>query len=229
MSIKDGKDYLYLIWKSELTRRQYIVGQLSKNGQYEFHYCGEVQEAIKAGFTPLIPFPDIDTTYSNSELFPVFSSRLPDRKRKDMEGILKKYNLDVYNSYEFLKKSGARLPIDKLQFIDPILDLSSSFQRTFYIAGVRHYLMCQGENCELATDVTRGDEVFLVKEPDNIDDSNAIKVMNESKEHLGYIPRYYSEVFTRIINEGREYSCYVTNVDKNKCCDECITLRVTVK
>lgn len=229
MSIKDGKDYLYLIWKSEVTRRQYIVGQLSKNGQYEFHYCGEVHKAIEAGFTPLIPFPDIDTTYNNDELFSVFSSRLPDRKRKDIDNILKKYNMNAYDPYEFLKKSGARLPIDNLQFIDPILDLSSSFQRTFYIAGVRHYLKCQGENCELATDVTRGDEAFLVKEPENIADSNAIKVMNDSKEHLGYIPRYYSEAFTRIIDEGREYSCYVANVDKNKCCDECIALNVTVK
>lgn len=77
--------------------------------------------------------------------------------------------------------------------------------------------MCQVENCELATDVTRGDEAFLVKEPEIIAD------------YLGYIPRYYSEAFTRIIDEGREYSCYVANVDKNKCCDECIALNVTVK
>ena len=38
MSVKDGKDYLYLIWKCSSNRRQYIVGQLSKNGQYEFCY-----------------------------------------------------------------------------------------------------------------------------------------------------------------------------------------------
>lgn len=29
MSVKDGKDYLYLIWKCSSNRRQYIVGQLS--------------------------------------------------------------------------------------------------------------------------------------------------------------------------------------------------------
>lgn len=131
MSIKDSKDYLFLIWKSELKRRQYIVGQLSKNGQYEFQYCEEVHKAIQAGFTPLIPFPEISTSYSSDELFPVFSSRLPDRKRKDIDSILKKYNLDKYDAYEFLKKSGARLPIDHLQFIDPILDYDTSFKRNF--------------------------------------------------------------------------------------------------
>lgn len=229
MSIKDGKDYLYLIWKSESTRRQYIVGQLTKNSQYEFRYCGEVQEAIEAGFTPLIPFPDINTTYSNNELFPVFSSRLPDRKRKDIDRILQKYNLDKYDSYEFLKKSGARLPIDNLQFIDPILEFNTPFERTFYIAGVRYYLGCDGEKCEYSINVTRGDEVFLVKEPENSADSNAIRVMNEKKELLGYIPRYYSEAFTKIIDEGRDFNCYVANVDKNKCCSECIMITVTVK
>jgi len=37
MSIKDGKDYIYLVWKETETRRQYIVGQLSKNGQFEMY------------------------------------------------------------------------------------------------------------------------------------------------------------------------------------------------
>ena len=36
MSQKDGRDYLYLIWKAEQSRKQYIVGQLIKNGQFEF-------------------------------------------------------------------------------------------------------------------------------------------------------------------------------------------------
>ena len=43
--IASGKDYLYLIWKSEQSRTQYIVGQLVKNGQYEFRYAKEVQAA----------------------------------------------------------------------------------------------------------------------------------------------------------------------------------------
>lgn len=56
MSVKDGKDYLYLIWKCSSNRRQYIVGQLSKNGQYEFCYCEEFNEAVKEGFSPLIEY-----------------------------------------------------------------------------------------------------------------------------------------------------------------------------
>ncbi|MCI9104056.1 MAG: DNA-binding protein, partial [Lachnospiraceae bacterium] len=63
MSVKDGKDYLYLIWKSEQTRKQYIIGQLTKNGQYEFQYSEEVQSAIADGFKPLLCFPDLNKVY----------------------------------------------------------------------------------------------------------------------------------------------------------------------
>lgn len=84
MSARDGKDYLFLIWKSGESGKQYIVGQLTKSSQYEFEYCEEVREAIKDGFTPLLCFPDLNIVYKDEKLFSVFSSRLPDRKRKNI-------------------------------------------------------------------------------------------------------------------------------------------------
>ena len=229
MSVYEERDYLYLIWKDNNTRRQYIVGQLSKNGHYEFKYSGEVEQAIKAGFTPLVSFQDIKSVYCSDELFPVFASRLPDRKRKDIGKILEKYCLEEYDAYKLLKMSGAKLPIDTLQFIDPILDFENEFERVFYMAGVRHYLGCNGEECKNSIEVTRGDEVFLEKEPENQYDSNAIKIVNSEGMLLGYLPRYYSQAFTRLINEKRNVSCHVCDVEKEKCCSECIKLVVKVR
>lgn len=82
MRFKDGKDYLYLVWKSGKTGRQYIVGQLTKNSQYEFRYCDEVENAIKDGFEPLLCFSDLNRQYEDEKLFSVFSSRLPDKNEK---------------------------------------------------------------------------------------------------------------------------------------------------
>lgn len=222
MSIKDGKDYLYLIWKCASNRRQYIVGQLTKNGQYEFQYCEEIEEACKVGFTPLVSFERLDDVYKCEELFPVFASRLPDRKRKDINKILEKYGLKEYDSYQLLKRSGARLPIDNLQFIDPILDFEGEFEKTFYTAGTRHYLGCDGKQCTDAIRVTRGDEVFLEREKENLYDENAIRIVNEKRKLLGYVPRYYSQAFVKFIEEKRIKGCYVVNVEKENCCDECI-------
>lgn len=229
MSVKNGKDYLYLIWKDEITRRQYVVGQLSKNGNYEFQYRkNEIIEAIKAGFAPLIAFEEINKVYVSASLFPIFSSRLPDRKRKDIGRILLKYGLKEYDAYELLKMSGARLPIDNLQFIDPILDIENEFERKFYMAGVRHYLGCDGEKCEKSIDVEADEELFLEMEPENTYDKNAIRVVNAEKVLLGYIPRYYSEAYTRLIQEKREIQCNVYEVNKNECCSECIMLKIKV-
>lgn len=228
MSIKDGKDYLYLIWKCASNRRQYIVGQLTKNGHYEFQYCEEIEEALKAGFTPLVSFERLDAVYKCEEVFPVFSSRLPDRRRKDIDKILEKYGLEEYDSYELLKRSGARLPIDHLQFIDPILEFEGEFEKTFYAAGVRHYLGCHGEQCAEAIEVTRGDEVFLEHEKDNLYDENAIRIVNEQKKLLGYVPRYYSRAFVRLIEENRVKECHVASAGKENGCDVCIGVLVKI-
>ena len=111
------KEFLYLVWQCTSNGRQYIVGELSKNKQYEFCYCGEIEEAMRNGFKPLISFSKTDVVYRSEELFPAFSSRLPDRKRKDIDKILNQYGLIEYDAYELLKRSGAKLPTDNLQFV----------------------------------------------------------------------------------------------------------------
>lgn len=222
MSVKNGKDYLYLIWKSEKSRQQYIIGQLSKNGQYEFQYCGEIESAIADGFTPLLCFPKLDELYTSEKLFTIFTSRLPDKKRKNIDEILKKYGLTEFDEYMLLKRSGARLPIDTLEFIDPIFNTEETVTRIFFMAGVRHYLNCNGENCAEAVILTRGDEVFLRSQPENKFDTNAVEMLDVSKKVLGYVPRYYSRSVTELLNQGIQISCHIYDVDKNKNCNECV-------
>lgn len=228
MSLKDGKDFLYLIWKSERSRKQYIVGQLTKNSQYEFQYCEEVQEAIADGFTLLFCFPEPDKVYKGEKLFSVFASRLPDKKRKDIQDILKKYGMVEYDEYTLLKRSGARLPIDSLEFIDPILEADGNVTRIFFVAGVRHYLGCDGAECEDALEVTRGDEVLLKREPENTYDPCAVQMLNASGKLLGYVPRYYSKGVCELLEEGKKIICHIYHVDKSKNCNECIKVIMNV-
>ncbi len=224
---EDGRDYLYLIWKSEQSRKQYIVGQLVKNGQYEFRYAEELLAAMDDGFTPLLCFPDVKKVYMDKKLFSVFASRLPDKRRKDIQDILKKYDLEQYDEYLLLKRSGARLPIDNFEFIDPITNLDKNIERIFFIAGVRHYLGCNGENCGNSISVTRGDEIVLRRESDNCYDKNAVQLLDVSGHLLGYIPRYYSEGVSKMMGSNKKISCHVYDVDNNKNCNECI--RVILK
>lgn len=229
MSVQGGKDYLFLIWKSGESGKQYIVGQLAKNSQYEFKYYEEVREAIEDGFSPLLCFPDLDKVYKNERLFPVFASRLPDKKRKDIQSILKKYGMEQYDEYMLLKQSGARLPIDALQFIDPILSTDESLTRIFLAAGVRHYLKCDGIDCEKAIEITRGDEVFLKRDLENEHDKYAVQLLNYSGKVFGYIPRYYSKSVSKLLEQGRRIECYIYHVEKNKNCNECIKVIMKIE
>lgn len=229
MSRKDGKDYIYLIWKEPTSRRNYIVGQLSKNSQYEFSYGHEINEAIDKGFELLIPFEDVNKVYKSDTLFPTFSSRLPDSKRRGIERILAKYNLKEFDEYRLLKRSGARLPIDSLEFIDPILEeQNGEIKRIFPIAGVRHYLGCKGDNCDKSLQLNVGDELNLELEPTNPFDKNAIRIVDMEKNIVGYLPRYYSESMTKYLKQGATYECIVVEVNKDMECHECVNVKLEV-
>lgn len=230
MSIKDGRDYIYLIWKEAETRRRYVVGQLSKNGQFEFSYGFEVKDAIKKGFKPLISFEDINKVYKSDILFPVFSSRLPDKKRKEIDKILLKYGMERYDEYKLLKRSGARLPIDNLEFIDPILDENGNeIKRIFYLAGPRHYIGCEGQDCAKAVNLEVGEELKLVLEPENFHDDKAIKIINAEGIHIGYIPIYYSMRITELLKEECNYKCTVFGVQKDRNCNECVSVELEIE
>lgn len=130
MSKKNEKDYLYLIWKAEKNGKRYIVGQLAKNGEYEFRYYEkEIREAIKEGFEPFFCFRELDKVYTDTVLFPVLASRLPDQENAKMTLIkfCKNTDLKEFDEYELLKKSGARLPIDNLEFIVPHMAKEPAF------------------------------------------------------------------------------------------------------
>lgn len=231
MSVKNGKDYLYLVWKDNNTRRLFAVGQLTRNGQFEFKYGLEVEDAIKQGFNLLLPFPDKNKVYTCSKLFPTFSSRLPDRKRKGIENILSKYEMHEYDEYTLLKRSGASLPIDNLQFIDPILrDENLPIERTFWLSGVRHYIGCNGEDCVKSIDNSAIDEIlFLEKEPTNPKDKFAIKVLNRNKQLIGYVPRVYAKNVTLKLNEGVKYICKIIELRKENHCNECIKVQLLLE
>ena len=111
-------DILQLAWSDE-SGNKHIIGELNKtNEKYVFKYDSEgVKKAYEYGFQPLISFPSLNAIYENRLLFPVFSSRLPDRRRSDIGKILDMYQLTAYEPFELLKSSGGKLPTDKFEFI----------------------------------------------------------------------------------------------------------------
>ncbi|MFA9398049.1 MAG: HIRAN domain-containing protein [Clostridiaceae bacterium] len=230
-SISYGRDYIFVIWKDPKSRRQYIIGELSKNGKYDFKYFYDINLAIKKGFEALISLDDIEKKYTSDNLFSSFASRLPDKERKDINEILNRHGMDEYDEYKLLKRSGGRSPIDNLEFIDPLLENYSDrnkVERFFYIAGPRHYIGCEGTDCEKSVNTEKNELLILECEPDNKQDEYAIKILNKYKDLIGYVPRYYSEKLTELIRDNYDYECIVSEVNKVNNCNECIRVKLTV-
>lgn len=131
-------------------------------------------------------------------------------------------------SFKTISGQILELPIDNLQFIDPILNFSQEFKKSFYLAGVRHYLGCNGDNCCEAVKIVPGEEIKFVWEADNLYDKNAVQVYDQREKLIGYVPRYYAEAFAAFIKEKRVKKGKILCVDKNRNCDECIKIEVSV-
>lgn len=54
-----------------------------------------------------------------------------------------------------------------------------------------------------------GEEVYLVREPLNPHDSNAVAVWNQNRRELGYLKREVGVWFAPILDKGRKFQCFV--------------------
>lgn len=219
--------YLYLIWKDPQTRRNFTVGKLCRGEKYTFEYCDEADEAVACGWNKLDAFSG-KQVYQSDNLFPVFSSRLPDRKRRDIAKILEKYGLSEFDEFELLRKSQGRLPIDTYEFIDPIFSDEQTIEREFFVMGVRHTALCKGNDCHLLPAPAAGELLRLEEERDNPYDPFAIRVLTKEGVHLGYVPRYYNQAVLDRLKKGMSYSCEVVEVHPDGNCSECIKVRLNM-
>ena len=225
--MKQQNNYLLLIWKDPETRRNFVVGKLTKSDKYTFEYCNEFLKAEAYGWAKFDAFPD-EKVYESDTLFPVFSSRLPDKKRRDINNILNKYGLASFDEFELLRKSEARLPIDTYSFIDPIFSDEEIIEREFFIMGIRHHAACEGKDCKLLPPLEKGEELVLEREPDNEYDSNAIRVLTRKNEFLGYVPRYYNVSVLERLDRHTTYACKVVDVNREQDCTECVKVRLNM-
>lgn len=221
---------LEIYWQCHRTHERFKVAELIKDtSEFIFKYVDNVQQFDVDGFRPIFPFLDYNKSYSSQFMFPCFKNRLPDSKRKDIEIILKKYDLKEYDDFEFLSKSEGRLPTDRLEFINPINVSQKSFNRDFYIAGVSHGCFCNKEVCEYTENIEIGNALNLVGEEQNKFDKYAVRIDYKCKK-LGYVPKYYSEAVSTLIKQNKKIKCVVIQIKSGTVdCRECIKARLIVE
>ncbi len=216
---------LKVYWQNPISRERFEVGELSyDNDVYSFQYIDNFEELRQKGFCELFPFLDARMVYTSKKMFSIFSSRLPDKKQIGIEKILKKYGLTEYNEFELLARSCGRVPGDTLEFIEPINEKVQNPIK-FYIAGVSHYSYCK-KNSKIVEDIPQGSLLECKPEPENKYDKNAVALL-WNKRKLGYVPKYYSEFFSKTIFKGKKIIVKV--VESNLLCSDVIECRMCVE
>lgn len=206
---------LWLIWRNVHTRQRFRIGNLiHESGIYKFEYENKnkhrgLNEALENGYRPHLAFPDLKRVYVSDKLFGPFSRRLPNTSRPDFSKLLAKYGLaSDYTQMDLLRVKGGRLATDSYEFTHPVYIESSHFDFDFHIAGWRHY-----DGDEYLENLTCDTELFFEKEPSNGQDPFAIMVKTIEGALLGYVPAFFSEFMTQVIDKGCYYQIKVEDID----------------
>ena len=219
------KEELWLIWKDPISRRRYKIGSLIKeNNRYIFSYVNpELDDARAVGFKYFPGFEDLTKSYESDDLFTNILTRLPNETRPDYLEILNCYNLERdSDDFNILKATRGRTITDNYEFV-PAFD-SSKIE--FNVAGTSH---CSDvKECKEYLKVNK--KLYLEPEPENLNDSNAIKIIfkeNDRSYHLGYVPRYYCKELLAELKKGIQYSAMIQSLNlESQLSDENITANV---
>lgn len=122
--IKKGEnmEHLYLKWLDYRTNKKYLIGALFRDkekGKYYFkmsrpHVEKAIQEKVIS--RAMLPFYDLDKIYESDELFAIFGVRLPTIEKfskEELKELLEDLEMDVYDEFEYLKKTKGILETDK--------------------------------------------------------------------------------------------------------------------
>lgn len=160
--------------------------------------CGrDYQVLVDAGYEGFPGFyPPTKPVAFRVEAVDAFRRRLPPEKRTDFSQYLEHYGLDgsiEISDMALLGITGARLPSDGFELVDPLTSTEDCFEVVLQIAGYRHYLT-QAEGMQV------GMRIDLELEPDNIHDPGAI-AFRYGGSTVGHVNRLQTDGLKKLLSE----------------------------
>lgn len=204
-------DTLYVGWQDRASRLWFPVGRLGLDDEdrYVFDYLRGARVARrKTEFRGIAQFPDFEESYRSEELFPFFRNRVKSSRREDSEEELRRLGLaepDVaLRPFDILSRSYGRRVTDRFEIYPPPRIEEGAVELTFFTRGVRHL---DTETADRWQSGQEPDEPFrLVSEADNEYDPDALRIVDADGCDMGYLPRYYTTSFTKLLDGDVDYS-----------------------
>ncbi|WP_109118446.1 HIRAN domain-containing protein [Azospirillum sp. TSO22-1] len=196
---------LLLAWQGpeHTSRRRWTVGRLDREMQgatefVMFTYLSDTEEfecALREGFTGYPAFRTSNNIHDTG-VMSAFMRRLPPRTRGDFAKYLLNYRIDpgsTISDFALLGYTEARLPSDGFSIVNPFYKIDGPCEFVTEAASFHRYLV---------DGIRAGDHVFLIPEPTNIHDDQAIQVVWKG-QCVGYINRLQTEAFHRWLSSGK--------------------------
>lgn len=186
---------LFVAWQApEPTRAWFPIGRLDasvENHDFVFQYTRGAQQAHeRAGFSPLLAFPEFDRRYEASELFPLFKNRILESNRKDFAEYLTWLDLDPAQAdpISILSLSGGERQTDSLEVFPKVRKLADgSISCRFFLHGLRHVPQ---EARARASALKEGEMLQVAIEVNNPATGYAVQMQTQDGHLIGWAPRY---------------------------------------
>lgn len=200
---------VFLAWRDPNTRGWFPIGRLGFEGQlFEFIYTkGMLAAQASVAFKPLPSFPDPYARYLSTELFPLFSNRLPSPSRPEFLSFIEWIGApeSPNDPIAMLGLSGGRRVTDTFEmFPHPVKGESGGFHIRFFLHGLSHM---STESQRRADHLRVGERLLLQHDFQNPFDPRALMVRTAENSpndlySLGYCPRYLIDDLFEVIRSN---------------------------
>lgn len=206
-------DELYVGWQDQSSRRWYPIGRLTADGdRYVFEYLrGASRARDEANFRGISQFPDFDRTYRSVELFPFFQNRVKSSKRADSDDEIRRLGLSEpdteLRAFDILSRTYGQRMTDRFQIYPPPSVDGREVTLTFFTRGIRHRNEKTRSRWQSGTAPV--EPIRFSPDPDNDYDPNALYVVDAEGWDMGYLPWFYTESFSQLVDAEVPYEIQV--------------------
>lgn len=191
---------LFVAYQDSVSRTWMPVARLTHDGHlYHFAYTKGAKEL--PNFVPFGRMDELSAEYVSEQIFPLFANRLLPKSRPEYKEYLKWLGLsDVdHSALDELARTGGIRATDSLELIPCPEPTSANQYEVFFFCRGLNYLpeVSQAKSLTL----NKGERLYLLQDIQNSSDEMALLLRtNDPVTLVGYVPRYYSAEFTRLVS-----------------------------
>ncbi len=190
---------LFVAYQDAASRTWTPVARLTHDGQfYHFAYTRGAKDL--PNFVPFGRMNELDAEYVSEQIFPLFANRLLPKSRPEYNDYLSWLGLSGvgHDALDELARTGGLRATDSLELIPcPEPTSSNQYEVYFFCRGLRHF---PADSQARSLALEKGERLYLMQDLQNGSDGMALLLRTDDPvTAVGYVPRYYSAEFSRLI------------------------------